>query len=105
MDRNGCSSSVLAPKREPFTFSSLSRHGTPPSSSFVGVIFPSGKGRLRVDSNTRSRNQYPRMTDRLSIRRGPRCWAGFRVGVGWEQRLWLVRPSIQGEGVSELSKV
>ena len=36
-------------------FRSPSSHGRLlPSSSLVGVIFPSGKGRLRVDSNTRS---------------------------------------------------
>jgi len=36
-------------------FHSPSRHEAPPSSRLVGVICPSRKGRLRVDSNTRSK--------------------------------------------------
>jgi hypothetical protein len=42
---------------EDWVFRNASWHKlAPPSSSLVGVIFPSGERRLKVDSNTRSRS-------------------------------------------------
>ena len=68
---------------EGLAFRSTGGHGTPPSSSLVGVIFPSGKGRLRVDSNTRSRFQYLHSMDRVSIAR-MRCRTVASSRISWE---------------------